>query len=157
MRTSQMQMLFVPNQPLQFPSSVSLAEGGNGLHTPCHCRCRGRHTGELSKVFCQEGLTHTHTHTLFKYSFSSTDLYFHKTDICISKEITSLSKESSLILLACFLPRPNLEHPATCLHHQAPAKQRKFSSDIHFPSWNRQGGDECGKPSCSQHDRAHTS
>lgn len=115
------------------PSSVSRREEGDGLHTPSHCKFRRQRQMSFPKCFVRRS-SDTHTH-LLKYSFSNADLYFHKTGICISKEITSLSKESfNFVCLKCFHLRPNLEQPATCLHHQPPAEQQKLTSYIHCPA-----------------------
>lgn len=70
------------------------------------------------------------THTT-KYSFSSADLYF---DICISKYFTLKRIWLNFVCLKCFHLRPNLEYPATCLHHQYPAKQQKRTTSVHFPA-----------------------
>lgn len=70
------------------------------------------------------------THTT-KYSFSSADLYF---DICLSKYFTLKRIWLNFVCLKCLHLRPNLEYPATWLHHQYPAKQQKRTSSTHFPA-----------------------
>lgn len=102
--TSQMQMsLFLTNCSC-FPPSLSLGVGGNGLYTAFYLkfrRQRQRWVILFQSVLLRVAVKNTYTHTPSTiFFFCNAALYFNKTDICISKEVTLLSKESSLVSLA---------------------------------------------------------
>lgn len=88
--------VFAPNKRLQFPPPLSLGRGGNALHRSFHPkfqRQRGKGVSQHSDMFGQEDLLNRHIHTPHPVSFfSNADLYFDKTDICISKEIFHCQK-----------------------------------------------------------------
>lgn len=141
--------VFVANKLPQFLSSFPKFESGRERtpHT-IHCkfrRQRQRCVKSFPKCFVRSvcsSETHTDTNTHNQYSFSNADLYFNKTDICISKEISSLSKESSLILLEMFSSQTKFRLPRHLFTPPISSKTAKAHLFHPRPSWSNQGDRE---------------